>query len=87
MLVVVGLIGSRGVASQEDFSVAGRKLSVFVLFGTMLATWIGTGSIFGYAEKVYIVGISAWILPAPAGALYSDCIWGKLKRENTRSLS
>ena len=50
-LVVVGLKGSRGVASQEDFSVAGRRLITFVLFGTLLATWIGTGSIFGNAEK------------------------------------
>ncbi len=62
-LVAVGLWGSRSVRTQEDFSVAGRKLSAFVLFGTMLATWIGTGSIFGNAEKTYRVGISAFIIP------------------------
>ena len=42
---------------------AGRKLSTFVLFGTMLATWIGTGSIFGNAEKTYQVGIAALVIP------------------------
>ncbi len=62
-LVGVGWWGSRGVKTQEDFSVAGRRLSAFVLFGTMLATWIGTGSIFGNAEKTYRVGISAFIIP------------------------
>lgn len=62
-LVGVGAIRSRGVETQEDFSVAGRKLTTFVLFGTMLATWIGTGSIFGNSEKVYHVGVAAWILP------------------------
>lgn len=62
-LVVVGIRGSRGVSTQEDFSVAGRRLSTFVLFGTMLATWIGTGSIFGNAEKTYRVGIAALIIP------------------------
>lgn len=62
-LIGVGAIRSRGVENQEDFSVAGRQLGTFVLFGTMLATWIGTGSIFGNAGKVYEVGISAWILP------------------------
>ncbi|HEV8131215.1 MAG TPA: sodium:solute symporter family protein [Acidobacteriota bacterium] len=62
-LIGVGAIRSRGVKTQEDFSVAGRKLSVFVLFGTMLATWIGTGSIFGNAEKTYRVGIAAAIIP------------------------
>ncbi len=62
-LIGIGAIRSRGVNSQEDFSVAGRQLSTFVLFGTMLATWIGTGSIFGFAERTYQVGIAAWILP------------------------
>ena len=63
VLVWVGIRTSRGVSSQEDFSVAGRRLNTFVLFGTMLATWIGTGSIFGNAEKTYRVGIAAFILP------------------------
>jgi SSS family transporter len=62
-LVGIGALRSRGVNSQEDFSVAGRQLTTFVLFGTMLATWIGTGSIFGNAGKTYEVGIAAWILP------------------------
>lgn len=63
VLIGIGATRSRSVESQEDFSVAGRQLSTFVLFGTMLATWIGTGSIFGSAERVYQVGIAAWILP------------------------
>ncbi len=63
LLVWVGIRSSRGVSTQEDFSVAGRRLNTFVLFGTMLATWIGTGSIFGNAEKTYRVGIAAFILP------------------------
>ena len=65
-LIGVGAARSRKVESQEDFSVAGRELSTFVLFGTMLATWIGTGSIFGNAGKTYEVGIAAWILPMGA---------------------
>ncbi len=63
LLVGVGAWRSKSVESQEDFSVAGRQLSTFVLFGTMLATWIGTGSIFGNAGKTYESGIAAWILP------------------------
>src|SRR5256885_12574762 len=62
-LIGVGALRSRGVENQEDFSVAGRQLGTFVLFGTMLATWIGTGSIFGNAGKTYEVGLAAWILP------------------------
>ena len=63
VLFAVGLWQSRKVTSQDDYSVAGRQLSAFVLFGTMLATWIGTGSIFGNAEKTYRVGIAAIIIP------------------------
>lgn len=63
VLVVIGFIESRKIRTQEDFSVAGRSLSSFVLFGTMLATWIGTGSIFGNAEKAYQVGIAAIVIP------------------------
>jgi Na+/proline symporter len=62
-LALIGLRGSYGISTQEEFSVAGRKLSTFVLFGTLLATWIGTGSIFGNAEKAYQVGIAAIIIP------------------------
>lgn len=62
-LVGVGFWGTRRISTQEDFAVAGRSLNTFVLFGTMLATWIGTGSIFGNAEKTYRVGIAAAILP------------------------
>lgn len=62
-LVGVGFIRSRRVESQEDFAVAGRTLSTFVLFGTMVATWIGTGSIFGHAERTYEVGIAMLIMP------------------------
>jgi Na+/proline symporter len=74
VLAFIGYRASRGVSTQEDFSVAGRRLNTLVLFGTMLATWIGTGSIFGNAEKTYQVGISAFILPLGAiagiGILY-----------------
>lgn len=62
-LVGVAVWQGRGLRSQEDFSVAGRTLSPLVLFGTMLATWIGTGSIFGNAERTYEVGIATIIIP------------------------
>jgi SSS family transporter len=82
ILVVVGAIRGRQVSTQEDFAVAGRRLSVFVLFGTMLATWIGTGSIFGNAEKTYQVGISALILPSASifGVLVLAYLAGRVRR-------
>ena len=82
ILIAVGAIRGRNVNTQEDFAVPGRKLSVFVLFGTMLATWIGTGSIFGNAEKTYQVGISAIILPSASilGVLFLSFLAGRVRR-------
>ena len=68
VLLGVGALKARKIKSQEDFSLAGRGLSVFVLSGTLLATWIGTGSIFGNAEKTYEIGAAAFLLPIAGGA-------------------
>ena len=62
-LIAVGAWHARGVKSQEDFAVAGRSLTVPVLVGTMLATWIGTGTLVGNAERTYKVGLACVILP------------------------
>jgi SSS family solute:Na+ symporter/sodium/proline symporter len=58
-LIIVGAIRSRKVATQDDFIVAGRKLPTFVLVGTLLATWIGSGSIIGGAGLAYKKGLPA----------------------------
>jgi Na+/proline symporter len=63
LLAVIGIRQSRRVKSQDDFAVAGRSLSPWVMVCTMLAVWIGTGSIVGNAEQTYEVGMAALILP------------------------
>ena len=55
-LVAYGPWHSRRIKTQEDFALAGRSLTVPVLVGTMVATWIGTGSLVGNAEKTYQIG-------------------------------
>lgn len=59
LLIGVGAIRSTRVQSQDDFMVAGRKLGAGVLVGTLLATWIGSGSILGGAGLAYSRGFSA----------------------------
>src|SRR4030067_765176 len=59
LLVAVGFYKSGQVKTQEDFMVAGRRLSGKVLVGTLLATWIGSGSIIGAAGLAYRKGFSA----------------------------
>lgn len=62
-LIAVGAVKASSIKTQADFSLAGRGLSVFVLVGTLLATWIGTGSIFGNAEKTFKIGVPAFLIP------------------------
>lgn len=63
VLAGIGLYKSRQVKTQADFSVAGRSLSPWVMVCTMLAVWIGTGSIVGNAGKAYQVGMAGLWLP------------------------
>ena len=63
VLTGIGIYKSRQVKTQADFSVAGRSLSPWILVCTMLAAWIGTGSIVGNAGMTYETGLAALILP------------------------
>ncbi|MEX2526941.1 MAG: sodium:solute symporter family protein [Gemmatimonadota bacterium] len=58
-LVGVGVYKGRGVKDSADFMVAGRVLPWYVLVGTLLATWIGNGSLFGGAGLGYRNGFAA----------------------------
>jgi len=63
LLILIGYGAWRGrsVKNQEDFAVAGRQLPAKVLIGTLLATWIGSGSIIASAGLAYREGFpSLW---------------------------
>ncbi len=44
VLIGISVWRSRGVTSHEDFAVAGRSVPVALLVGTLVCTWIGSGS-------------------------------------------
>ena len=81
-LLGVGIYKSSKVKTQMDFAVAGRSLTPWVLAGTMLATWMGTGSILGNAGKTYETGIASFILPIGGtfGILMLTRIAGKVRK-------
>ncbi len=51
LLLLVGVIAfkTKKVQTEEDFIVAGRGAPVYLLVGTLVCTWIGSGSLFGTA--------------------------------------
>ena len=57
-LVAVGLYKVRSVKNSDDFMVAGRTLPWYVLVGTLLATWMGSGSLFSGAGLGYRNGLA-----------------------------
>ncbi len=57
-LILVGYYKSRAVNTSADFMVAGRSLPWYVLVGTLLATWMGNGSLFGGAGLGYRNGLA-----------------------------
>ncbi|MFC1619062.1 sodium:solute symporter [Candidatus Neomarinimicrobiota bacterium] len=82
ILIGVSLWRSRQVKSHEDFMVAGRSVPVIFLVGTLVATWIGSGSLFGGAGLAFRSGISmlwfsfgAWV-----GLVVAYFIAGRVRR-------
>lgn len=66
ILFAVALYKSFAVKNQEDFTVAGRKVSTFFLVGTLVCTWIGSGSLFGGAGLAFRNGVSELWMSAGA---------------------
>ena len=58
-LVGVGVYKTKMVKNSEDFMVAGRILPWYILVGTLLATWMGSGSLFSGAGLGYRNGPAA----------------------------
>ncbi len=70
LIILTGIIiyKSRAVKNEDDFVVAGRNVPVYLLVGTLVTTWIGSGSLFGTAGLTFRTGFSelwfsmgAWI--------------------------
>ncbi|HEX6212616.1 MAG TPA: sodium:solute symporter family protein [Methylomirabilota bacterium] len=59
VMLAIGYARSRRVKTGDDFLVAGRSLPARVLVFTLLATWVGSGSLFGGAGLGYRVGFPA----------------------------
>lgn len=74
LMIAIGAWFGRAAAtaSGEDFVLAGRSLPAPVLGGTMLATFVGSGSIIGAANFAYTYGL------LPGFLFFSGTITGTL---------
>ncbi len=81
-LIGISIYRSRGVKTQEDFMVAGRRVSAWFLAGTLVCTWIGSGSLFGGAGRAFREGFSALWMSAGAwvGIVIVYFLAGRVRR-------
>lgn len=68
ILVLIGISVHKGrqVKNQDDFMVAGRGVTALFLVGTLVCTWIGSGSLFGGAGRAFRQGFSMLWMSAGA---------------------
>lgn len=58
ILIAMSVWRSRSVGSHADFALAGRSVPVALLIGTLVCTWVGSGSLFGGAGLAYREGLA-----------------------------
>ncbi|MCH8285206.1 hypothetical protein IIB79_01595 [candidate division KSB1 bacterium] len=81
-MIGVSIYKSRFVKTQADFMVAGRGVKTWALIGTLVCTWIGSGSIIAGAGLAYRQGISQLWMSAGAwlGIILVYFLAGKVRR-------
>ena len=70
-LFAISLVASRRVKTEADYLIAGRKLPLFLAWGTLVATWFGAATMFAAAGAVRQEGLLGVVLDpfACAGTL------------------
>jgi len=68
-MLVIGIAVARRAATQDDFIVAGRKLPIWILVATIIATWFGGGTMLGASGAGYKGGFLASIADPFGGSL------------------
>ncbi len=91
LVVFIGLRFSRRMKSLEDFFLASRSLSGFLVFVSLTASWFGATSILITTDEAYRVGLSAlWLVGLPALAtvlLFAFFLAGPIRRLDILSLA
>ncbi|MFW5707002.1 MAG: sodium:solute symporter family protein [Bacteroidota bacterium] len=82
ILMSISIWKSFMIKNQEDFMVAGRKVSTAKLVGTLLCTWMGSGSLLAGAGLAANVGFSELWMAAGAwvGIIIVFFLAGKVRR-------
>ncbi len=86
LYIIIGLIINRKVKDANDFYVAGRRAPVFLIVGSMIASYVSTGMFMGDAGEYYSGLFSPMTILATmqvAGYIFGAVFFGRyLRRSN-----
>ncbi|MCA9709033.1 MAG: sodium:solute symporter family protein [Myxococcales bacterium] len=82
-LLWLGIRAGRRVHDEEDYLVAGRRLSLPLVSATLMATWFGAATLLGAAEAARVEGLRGTLLDpfasgvalVVAGLLFARRLW------------
>ncbi|MDO7688246.1 MAG: sodium:solute symporter, partial [Pirellulales bacterium] len=85
LLLAVSIYASRRVETEADYLVAGRRLPLFLAWGTLIATWFGAATMFAAAAAVREEGLLGVVLDPfacagtliLAGIFFARPLWNK----------
>ena len=90
VITVVGIYYAKKVKTQEDYSVAGRSLPTVILIGTLMATWMGAGTVLGGpAASGYQYGLMAAVafsLGSPVGQFVLSFVAKRIRRMKAQTV-
>jgi SSS family solute:Na+ symporter len=70
IMVIIGVWATKKTETAEDYILAGRSLGTVIIAGTLVATWMGSGSITGGGNSVaYQFGLWPAVLLVSAGLI------------------
>ena len=82
-MLILGIYYSKKITTSDDFILAGKSLGPIVLMGTLLATWVGSGSVTGGQNSLaYSFGLWPALMstiPSLIGILTIFLIASKIK--------
>jgi SSS family solute:Na+ symporter len=91
LVVAYGLyVGKKLVKTSEGFVTCERSLPLWIVIGTLIATWFGGGSITGCANIVYTRGIIGGLIyqySTPIGLIVVFLIAGKIRAAENTTIS
>lgn len=90
-MIILGIFYSKKVSTSDDFILAGKSLGPIVLMGTLLATWVGSGTVTGGPNSLaFSYGLwpaVGYVLPSLIGIVVLMLIATKIRNYGKYTIS